>query len=236
MMIDLSKYLEPYERKARLYPALICLFPIMLGVAVSFKDVFTALSGFVALAISVGMLQLLANIARDRGKSLETTLFEQWGGMPSVRFFRHRDTTIPSPAKIMYHAVLAKASDINAPSINEEQQNPEHADEIYLSWSDFLRGKTRDTEKYNLLFRENISYGFRRNLFGIRWFCVASCLIGIVLTNFVLITGNQASDIIIAVTLLLGVYLALFLFVVNGTWVKVVADAYAKQLIEAINA
>tara|TARA_R110000851_G_scaffold325125_1_gene492886 strand:+ start:3218 stop:3421 length:204 start_codon:yes stop_codon:yes gene_type:complete len=67
-MIDLSKYLEPYERKARLYPALICMFPIMLGVAVSFKDVFTALSGLVALAVSVGMLQLLANLARDRGK------------------------------------------------------------------------------------------------------------------------------------------------------------------------
>ncbi len=236
MMIDLSKYLEPYERKARLYPALICLFPIMLGVAVSFQDVFTTLSGLVVLAVSVGMLQLLANLARDRGKSLETTLFEQWGGMPSVRLFRHRDSTIPSPAKVKYHAVLSKASKIKAPSTKEEKQNPNQADEIYLSWSDFLRGKTRDTKKYHLLFKENISYGFRRNLFGIRWFCVASSLIGIVLTNTAVITGNQATDITIAVTLLLTAYLAVFLFVVNSAWVKVVADAYAKQLIEAVNA
>jgi hypothetical protein len=235
-MIDLGKYLEPYERKARLYPALICIFPIILGVAVSFKDVFTALSGLVALAASVGMLQLLANLARDRGKSLEKALFEQWDGIPSVRFFRHRDSTIPSPAKMKYHAILSKASKIKSPSAKEEEQNPKQADEIYLSWSDFLRGKTRDTKKYNLLFKENIGYGFRRNLFGIRWFCVVSSLIGIGLTNTTIIIGKQTTDITIAVSLLLGVYVVVFLFVVNRAWVKVVADAYAKQLIEAVNA
>ncbi|MDA8153919.1 hypothetical protein A6M27_04470 [Acidithiobacillus thiooxidans] len=235
-MIDLGKYLEPYERKARLYPALICIFPIMLGVAVSFKDVFTALSGLVALAVSVGMLQFLANLARDRGKSIEATLFEQWDGMPSVRFFRHRDSTIPSPAKMKYHAILSKASKIKSPSVEEEKQNPKQADEIYLSWSDFLRGKTRDTKKYNLLFKENIGYGFRRNLFGIRWFCVVSSLIGIGLTNAEIIMGKQTTDITFAVSLLFSVYAVVFLFVVNRAWVKVVADAYAKQLIEAVNA
>jgi len=199
-------------------------------------DVFTALSGLVALAVSVGMLQLLANLARDRGKSLEGTLFEQWDGMPSVRFFRHRDLTIPSPAKIKYHAILSKASKIKSPSAKEEEQNPQQADEIYLSWSDFLRGKTRDTKKYSLLFKENIGYGFRRNLFGIRWFCVVSSLIGLGLTNAEVIVGEQATDITVAVSLLLSVYAVVFLFVVNRAWVKVVADAYAKQLIEAVNA
>lgn len=236
MMIDLSKYFEPYERKARLYPALICLFPIILGTAISFQDVFTILSGFVALAVAVGLLQLLANLARDRGKLLEHKLFEQWGGMPSVRLFRYRDPTIPSPAKIKYHAILTKVSKINAPSPKDEENNPEKADEVYLSWSDYLRGKTRDTKKYSLLFKENINYGFRRNLLGIRWFCIISSLIGIGLVNSSIINGGQITRISIATSLMLLAYALVFLFVVKGSWVKIVADAYGRQLIEAVNA
>lgn len=234
-MIDLSKYFDPYERKARLYPALICIFPIMLAVAVSFQNVFSVLSSLAALAVSAGMLQLFANLARERGKALEVKLFEDWGGMPSVRLFRHGDATIPSPAKKKYHAVLERASRIQAPSAEEEEKNPKYADEIYLSWSDFLRGKTRDTEKHSLLFKENVSYGFRRNLLGLRWPCVASSIIGLGATNAPVILGESLTDIKIAVSLLLGTYAVVFMFVVNGAWVKTVADAYAKQLIESVN-
>jgi len=56
------------------------------------------------------------------------------------------------------------------------------------------------------------------------------------LTNAEVIVGEQATDITVAVSLLLSVYAVVFLFVVNRAWVKVVADAYAKQLIEAVNA
>lgn len=143
-MIDWSKFTDPYERKARLYPALICLFPIMIGVSISYPKVFSTLSGFVALAAGVGLLQFLSHLARDRGKALEAGLYEKWGGMPSVKVFRHNDNRIPNPAKLKYHAVISKASKINAPSKEYELQQPIKADEIYLSWSDYLRGKTRD--------------------------------------------------------------------------------------------
>ena len=146
-MIDLSKYTDPYERKARLYPALICLFPVMIGTAISYPKVFSTLSGLVALAASVGALQFLSHLARDRGKSLEPCLFAEWGGMPSVTLLRHRDASIPYPAKLKYHAVLSKASKVNAPSKKEEEAQPTKADDIYTTWSDFLRGKTRNTRK-----------------------------------------------------------------------------------------
>ena len=87
-----------------------------------------------------------------------------------------------------------------------------------------------------MLFKENINYGFRRNLFGIRWFCVVSSAISIFLANSAIMTGGEVTEITIAVSLSLGVYAAIFLLVVNEAWVKVVADAYAKQLIEVMNA
>ena len=65
---------------------------------------------------------------------------------------------------------------------------------------------------------------------------MVSSLIGIGLTNAEIIMGKQTTDITIAVSLLLGAYAMVFLLVVNMSWVKVVADAYAKQLIETVNA
>ena len=46
----------------------------------------------------------------------------------------------------------------------------EEADEIYRSWSNYLRTNVRDIEKYNLLFAELINYGFRRNVYGMKYF------------------------------------------------------------------
>lgn len=235
-MIDLSKFTDPYERKARLYPALICLFPIMIGVSISYPKVFSTLSGFVALAAAVGLLQFLSHLARDRGKALEAGLYKKWGGMPSVTIFRHCDNRIPSPAKLKYHAVMSKISKINAPSKEDELQQPTKADEIYLSWSDYLRGKTRDQKKYSLIFKENINYGFRRNILGIKWFCVLSSIIAIALLFVPIFNGGEITNIVVATILFCMLYLFVFLLVVNDSWVKVVAESYGKQLIEAINA
>ncbi len=234
-MIDLSKYTDPYDRRARLYPALICLFPIMLGIAISFQKVFSALSGLVALAAAVGLLQLLSHLARDRGKSLESTLFEKWGGIPSVAIFRHRDTRIPAPAKLKYHTIMSNVSKINSPLKEEEAKHPTKADEIYMSWSDYLRGKTRDTNKYGLLFKENINYGFRRNMLGLKWFCVFSSLAGIGLIYAPALSNHDITPTMISGITFCVIYILVFIFVVKSSWVKVVADAYGKQLVEAIN-
>ena len=234
-MINLTKFTDSYERKARLYPALICLFPIMVGTAISFPNVFSTLSGLVALAAAVGFLQLLSHLARDRGKALETTLYEKWGGMPSVTIFRYRDNTIPTPAKLKYHTVLSKKSGVNAPTKKMELKLPNKADEIYLSWSDFLRGKTRDTKKYKLVFKENINYGFRRNLLGMKWLCVLSAIFSIGILYFPVLGGFKVNEIIFATTLLFTIYISVFIFVIKPSWVKVVANAYGKQLVEAIN-
>jgi len=234
-MIDLSKITDPYERKARLYPALICLFPLMMSISISYPQIYSTLSAFVALVIAVGGMQLLAHLARDKGKNIEPKLYEEWGGMPSVAILRYNDQSIPTPAKIKYHNVLASESKIAAPTESYEKTNPEKADDIYTSWSDFLRGKARDEKKYPLVFTELVNYGFRRNLFGIKWFCIFSAFIAIVILILPQINHFVFSEIQIAVGLFLLVYVMIFIFVINGNWVKNVANAYAKSLIEILN-
>ena len=234
-MISLSEFVDPYDRKARLFPALICLLPLIIGCAISFPRVFSTIAGFMVLAATVGLLQLLSHLARDRGKVLESELFKAWGGVPSVTVFRYRDNRVPLPAKLKYHATLSVKSKIKGPTEEMEKSDPKMADDIYLSWSDYLRGKTRDTEKYHLLFKENINYGFRRNLLGIRWFCVLSGFLGFLAILVPALLSDNFSEITISFLLLMASYMGIFLFIVNDSWVKLVADAYSRQLIEAVN-
>lgn len=235
-MTDLAKITDPYERKARLYPALICLFPLMVGVSITFPAVYSTLSGFVALAAAIGGVQFLSHLSRDRGKKLEPDLFRSWGGTPSISILRHNNDLISPPAKFKYHSVLANKSKISAPSVEFENKKPEKADEIYSAWSDFLRGKTRDVKKYPLIFKENINYGFRRNLLGIRWYCICSALISLLIVLSPSLGSLSLSESQIAIGLFLAVYVFIFSFVVSKDWVKTVADAYSRNLIEAINA
>lgn len=235
MMIDLSKFTDAYERKARLYPALICLFPMILSTAISFPAVFSTLSSFVALAITIGLAHFLTHLSRDRGKALEQRLFREWGGMPSVSMFRYRDVSISLPAKLKYHEVLSKISGIHAPTEFLEAEDPTKADEVYLSWSDYLRGKTRNSKKYPLVFKENVNYGFRRNLFGIKPQCILSGAFGFLILFTPALLGNGLNQSMVTVAAILLVYSYVLIFVIKGSWVKVVAEAYGKHLIEAIN-
>ncbi|MBU4185546.1 MAG: hypothetical protein KKI12_08370 [Proteobacteria bacterium] len=239
-MIDLTKISDPYERRARIYPGLICLFPIIITVFIVSPKIFHLWSSLAALAVSFGLLQLLAHIARDRGKYLEVMLLKEWGGMPSIRFLRFRDQTIPKPAKKRYHAILSEQTGIDLPSKELENDKPAEADEIYQSWSDYLRGKTRNSNKYPLVFKENVNYGFRRNIFGLRLLCLLAgifCLVAIIAKGFQLYRTSATIDAPIAGTgVIVALYLCIFIFIINKQWVKLPADAYARQLLEALNA
>ncbi len=238
-MIDLTKIADPYERKARIYPGLICLFPLLITVFVAYPKIFHLWSSLVALSVSFGLLQFLAHLARDRGKRMEKNLFQEWDGMPSVRFFRFRDQTIPNPIKQRYHSLLSQKTGINAPMSDFESNKPTEADEIYLSWSDYLRGKTRSVNKYPLVFKENVNYGFRRNLYGLRNLCLLVSIVCLLLIIAKIYQLYQASPsigaTIISTAMIIAVYLLIFLFIVNKNWVKMTADAYARQLLESLN-
>lgn len=239
-MIDLTKVTDPYERKARIYPGLICLFPIIITVFTVSPEIFRLWSSLATLAISFGLLQLLASIARDRGKELEPSLFKEWGGMPSVKILRYSDQTIPKAAKERYHKVLSTQTGIHPPPISLENEQTEEADDIYHSWSDFLRGRTRDSGKYPMVFKENVNYGFRRNLLGLRPLCIfvgIFCFALIIWRGFHNYRTSATIDpLLIGTAAIVFIYITIFILVVNKTWVKLPADAYARQLIETLNA
>jgi hypothetical protein len=65
-------------------------------------------------------------------------------------------------------------------SLEEELLNPDYALDCYDSCGDLLREKTRDKDKFSLIFQENMNYGFRRNLWGMKTLGIFTSLMGII--------------------------------------------------------
>src|SRR5215467_15946 len=115
-----AKVTDPYERQARLYPALLALLPLLALLILLYGPRATALTGAVTVAVSCGGLYLTTNLCRELGKRLEAELYHEWGGKPTTQLLRHRDPTIESVTKRRYHAFLA--GKINEPFPNKEQE------------------------------------------------------------------------------------------------------------------
>ncbi|HEX6035526.1 MAG TPA: hypothetical protein VFY83_13880, partial [Anaerolineales bacterium] len=118
----------------------------------------------------------------------------------------------------------------------EEAQDPNRADDIYGMCVKFLIAQTRDQKRFRLIFKENMSYGFRRNLWGMK-------LLGISIALMALISGVarlwiewQRTSVITANTsasvLIILVFLLLWIFWVVPSWVRIPANAYAERLLE----
>jgi hypothetical protein len=233
---------DNYERKARLYPALVLLLPIIVTTTAILSSKISVLQSLIAPVIGCGGAFLLAQLARDAGKKIESSLFAEWGGMPSVSIFRHRDTRIDSITKARYHKRLAAlVKEKKAPKIEEEQAEPTASDEIYRAWSTYLRVNTREAKKHALLFQENVNYGYRRNIFGLRVFGIITsiCCCGISGIWIYSLYHNGAN--IVEETALLGALavsftcLILWYFRFTSEWVHIPAEAYAMRLAEAID-
>lgn len=164
----LASVSDPYERKARLWPALLAGLPVFALITLLYAPTGDAFEKIIMAVVSCGGLYLLANVCRELGKRLEPQLFVDWGGKPSTQLLRHRNSIIEGVTKRRYHNFLAAKIKMTFPDEVEESLNPGKADETYQSAVRWLLNQTRDPAKFGLLLQENIEYGFRRNALGVR--------------------------------------------------------------------
>lgn len=234
-MVDLSKHVDLYDLRARVQPALLCVMPLAAGVYLYFPKIFAAADALVALVVAFGGVQLLSQLARDRGKQIEPGLFSLWGGMPSVVVLRPSSRILPAPALQQTHAVLEKLTGIAPAKGLPEIAQATSSDEVYRAWSDYLRTRTRDTSKYALIFKENTNYGFRRNFLGLKSFTLFFSLMSSFAAVILNIEGRSLSFTALDWSYLLSClcYATLVGLKVKPEWVKVAAFEYAKQLVES---
>lgn len=235
--------LDGYSFKARYLPTALAFMPvIILSTSFIHSTIIGILGGFISVC---GVSVLLSQIGRDSGKRKEKELFKKWGGMPSVAILRHRDGTVISGTLERYHKRLEiLVANTNAPSRDNEVQEPDKADAIYSTWSDFLRTNTRDKKAFPLIYNELVNYGFRRNLWGLKPIGL-SLSVGVFLLLLAKLSAawhfqsRRIWEVLhaeVQSTLLAGICLVImiaWIAVVNQQWVHIVAKAYALRLVEA---
>jgi len=237
-MTPINIITDGYERKARLYPALWLISPVIgTGVALLTAK-FNMLQSLAAGVVSCGGAFLLTQLARDAGKKHETALFAKWGGLPSIAIFRHSDPRLDSITKARYHKKMAGlVKEAKAPTPEQELADPAAADAVYAAWSKYLRVNTRDTKKFALLFQENVAYGCRRNLWGLRPLGITASILSLLVCGlrlcFIHSSTGEIDESLAGAAVFAAVMLVLWLFQFNSDWVRVPADAYAERLAES---
>jgi hypothetical protein len=182
-----------------------------------------------------GLLLLLAQVGRDRGKLKEEELFSSWGGKPTTVLLRHRDSPFDEATLAQLHAWLASVTGVPAPSKRKEAANPTDADEVYEAYVRRLRDATRDKQQYPLVFEENVNYGFRRNTWGLRPFGILLAVVGVLGGGFNVYryAGGGDLGLAAAVSTVNALLLGFWVFWVRPAWVRIPAQAYAERLMEA---
>jgi len=246
-MIDLARLFDSYNRQARLYPALLAVLPLLLIILAWFPTVANVGQLLVTIVVACGLLFLLSDFARTRGKRLEPVLLQEWGGWPTTIWLRHSDNHLSAEVTRRYHTFLSKQPAIGAlPTRDEETREPQNADERYAASVMWLKERCRG-EGFPLVEKENATYGFRRNLLGLKPIGLAICvmtLLAPLVTAFVRSRFHVSHpaqfsleaylDLPIAVLGALAfslMMLVIWLFAVKPDWVREAGDQYARALL-----
>lgn len=243
------KFFDNYNRVARLYPSLIILAPIVWPLALVAHEIDLGIKQSSTTIIVIACFAyLFSSLARSRGKLIEDKLLKLWGAWPSTIILRHGDTTIDAITKARYHTSLsALCNGLKFPTSEEEIESSNDADMVYRSATKQLIELRRD-KQYHLLHDENASYGFRRNLLGLKPIAISIVLLSSTITlinwwlaipkpfNWLGFISIGEAKLQLPLTLALNAgYFLLFVFVVNTNFVRQAAFEYAEALLRTLD-
>jgi 4-amino-4-deoxy-L-arabinose transferase-like glycosyltransferase len=231
------KFLDAYTVRARLFPAVIAAAPALAAIALLISWNKIALSNAIATGALLVVLYALADFARKQGKKIEPGLYAEMGGMPSIVMLRYGDPSLTEGEKQRYRTFLGEQITQPVPSQEAEKANVQAGDSFYVQCGTWLRDKTRDAKKFSILFNENVAYGFRRNLFALKWpalvlnVLVVLVCVGLVWWRWPIDMEDELTTRIIVVLVVAAVHALYIAFVVTKKAVIEAARTYARQLI-----
>jgi len=238
MIFPITSNFDTYSVRARAAPVFVVLIPVIVAVTAWVPDGLSLKLGSAAMIVSVGLSMLVGQIGRDFGKRKEPALWKSWDGPPTTQFLRHRDTKFNPVVRNRYHRCIKKLRpDLKIPTPEQEAKDALAADQIYSAASRYLISATRNTKKFPLIFKENVNYGFRRNLWGLKPVGLVIVTLSTLICVLHLWISYQANSgpstesiagIVIDFALLL-----LWIFWITPSAVRIAAEAYAERLLEA---
>ena len=222
-----------YVWRARTFPAVLVATPPLCLLAGGLAS--ATHSGRIGAAVSAALV-LAPQFVRDAGRRLQPGLWKEWGGPPTTARLRHRAKT-SAQVTARVHTRVEAATGEKLPSAEEERLDPDAADARYDDAVAVLRTRTRDPQRFGLLFSENVHYGFRRNCLGLRWWGIAVAIITIAVCLILILNGHgsfshRTTPYLVAVIVAVAA-LAFWSRVVTRGWVRSAAEIYAQTLIDS---
>ena len=228
---------DTYTLRARIIPALIAAIPVfVLATLLVPWDRFSLSQALSSLSVAI-LLFALSDLARRHGKRIEPKLYTRSGGKPTVTMLRHRDRALDDITKSKIVSFLAGKLGEKEPSTAEELANPIAADAFYERCGTWLRENTRDQKRFAILFNDNVTYGYRRNLLGLK--SIALALNTLVLTTTAIILWLRLEDgfaddlnsKMLSVGVIAGLHSVYLLLGVTEASVAEASKTYARQLL-----
>ena len=241
-----NRFFDRYVVVARLFPALIFIAPIFVAAIVVFPKLLSGYRNSGALGLAaVGALYFVSSLARSRGKIVEHDLIARWGGWPTTILLRHRDQTIDPKSKARYHSALEKMLGETLPGEADERADPTNSDHAYRSATKLLLERRRG-KQHARVHEENASFGFRRNLLGLKRPAITIAMVCVIGTVVAWTLINQSVNIetvwasLIAKPIMPGlvlgdmVYVIALLWGVNDRFVRQAGNEYALALFRTL--
>jgi hypothetical protein len=231
------RFADAYTIRARLFPAILGAAPALAALLLLISWKSFELSNVVATLGVLVLIYALSDWARKAGKDIEPRIYREMGGKPSVTMMRRSDTAIDQASKDRYRTFLAQKLNRPEPTAALERKELGDADGFYELAGTWLRENTRDTKKFSILFNELVTYGFRRNLLGVKWpalalnIAVVLICTGLLWYRWPLDTADSRTARVIVVLVVAAAHALYFLLLVSSDSVKAAARTYARQLI-----
>jgi hypothetical protein len=224
--------LDDYSRRARFLPAMIAMLPAIFAAAVwlpalKVAPIITVFFSWFGLGV------LLSELSRDAGKRREAKLWASWDGSPTVRRLRLRAESDNPTARDHWRARLAVVAP-DTPLLNQHDEvaDPMRADRAIEVCVARLRELTRDTTRFPLVFQENVSYGFRRNLWAMKPAAIFLIVLALALAMLAVVLRHPVELYLIVVSVACSaVMLTWWLLRIRSAWVREAAERYADQLL-----
>lgn len=225
---------DSYMVRARFLPGFLTALPLV-AVSLALFDVARIQLSQVGLAIfAILGVYVIADLGRRRGKRIESEIYYRAGGKPSAKMLLPDDDTFGTETKIRYWEFLSRKTGLPQPALHATLEAWLDFSEACGAW---LRENTRDTKIFNILFAENVTYGFRRNLLGLKPTALAlNILVALLVALWISYDwyfGEASFDLpgIYFLAPTLAAHLFFFIFYVTWDTTIAAAKAYGRQLI-----
>lgn len=232
--MGILKLFDAYTIRARIVPALIAGLPTLAFLFLIIPWDHFSVSQAISATMAFVLLLAFADLARYLGKKVEAKL----GTRTTPELWFRENQVIDTISKDRYRDFVARQLDVSQPSADSEISTPEAARQFYLSAGTWLRDHTRDKKKFRILADELSSYGFRRNLLGLKpvalilnFLVLLSCLIAMMVDLPLDLPALDSSGRLVTAIIAVVFHSAFMTFFVTKDFVRQASQSYGIQLI-----